>query len=69
MMIPSVVQALSTPPGVLALSVALVSWALMRTAIWPPFARLRSVAAGVSAVAIGTAVYAGAGVISQILNA
>lgn len=67
-MIPSVVQALVSPPGVLAASVALVSWALMRTEIWPPFARLRSLAAGVGAVAIGTAVYAVAGTISQIFN-
>jgi hypothetical protein len=67
-MIPSALQAFASPPGILALSVALVSWAMMRAAIWPPFARLRSLAAGVSAVAIGTAVYAGAGVISQILN-
>ena len=65
-MIPSVVQVLTTPPGVLALSVGLVSWALMRAEIWPPFARIRSVAAGAGAVAIGTAVYAGAGLIFHL---
>ena len=65
-MIPSVVQVLTTPPGVLALSVGLVSWALMRAEIWPPFARLRCVAAGAGAVAIGTAVYAGAGLIFHL---
>ena len=67
-MIPSVVQALATPTGVLAVSVALISWTLMRTEVWPPFARLRSVAAGIGAVAIGAAVYAGAGMISQVFN-
>ena len=55
-----------SPPGVLALSVGLVSWALMRAEIWPPFARLRSLAAGVGAVATGTAAYAGAGLIFHL---
>jgi hypothetical protein len=68
-MIPSVVHALASSAGALATTAALLSWALMRTAIWPPSVRLRTLAATVSAVSIGAAVYAGAGAITAILNA
>jgi len=67
-MIPSVVQALTSTAGVLAIAAGLLSFALGRSPAWPLLAAGRPAGAAVITVSIATAVYAGVTTVVSVLN-
>jgi hypothetical protein len=67
-MIPSVVQALTSPAGVLAIAAGHLSFALGRSPAWPLLAAGRPAGAAVITVSIATAVYTGVTAVVPVLN-
>ena len=67
-MIPSFVQAFSSPAGVLAIVVGFLSFALGRTPAWPLLAAVRPGGAAVLTATLAAAVYVGVTALTAVFN-
>jgi len=67
-MIPTLVQAFTSPAGVLAIVVGLLSFALGRSPAWPLLAAVRPGGAVVITVSIAAAVYIGVTAVNSVFN-
>lgn len=67
-MIPSLVQAFTSPAGVLAIVAGLPWFALGRTPAWPLLAAIRAGVAAVITATLAAAVYVGVTALTAVFN-
>jgi len=67
-MIPTLVQAFTSPAGVLAIAAGLLSFALGRTPAWPLLAAVRPAGAAIITASLAAAVYVGVTALTAVFN-